>query len=344
MSLIRRRFTERYPFLRIVVSSNSNDPVKQVLRRIRRKTQRIRDGGRCVENQNQVGLVPKKGWRKRNMNFWGRTVLPSLFARRGEQPGVPDFPSLAREQVGITWIGHASFLIQCGGKNILVDPNWGMWLSLFKRMRHPGIPLDALPKIDLVLISHAHHDHLHLQTLREVADRQPILVPRGVGSLVKRRGFSEVHELEYWDTWSDGDLEVTLTPTMHWGARFIHDTHRQFGGFVIDAGGTTVYHAGDSAMFDGFREIGLRHSIDVALMPIGAYDAPSGREVHMNPEEALDAFAHLGAKWMVPMHYGTFPLGGEPLHEPVERLEREAVIREIRERVVVMDEGDPHVF
>lgn len=97
-------------------------------------------------------------------------------------------------------------------------------------------------------------------------------------------------------------------------------------------------------MFDGFREIGLRHSIDVALMPIGAYDAPSGREVHMNPEEALDAFAHLGAKWMVPMHYGTFPLGGEPLHEPVERLEREAVIREIRERVVVMDEGDPHVF
>lgn len=217
-------------------------------------------------------------------------------------------------------------------------------MSLFKRMRHPGIPLESLPEIDLVLISHAHHDHLHLKTLREIANRQPIIVPKGVGSIVKRRGFGEVHELAYWDTWSDGDLEVTLTPAMHWGARFIHDTHRQFGGFVIDGGGSTVYHAGDSAMFDGFGEIGLRHAIDVALMPIGAYDAPSGREVHMNPEEALVAFEHLGAKWMVPMHYGTFPLGGEPIHEPVERLEREAEMRDLRDRVVVMNEGEPHVF
>ena len=114
---------------------------------------------------------------------------------------------------------------------------------------------------------------------------------------------------------------MTLTPCAHWGARVLHDTHRGFGGFIIEHAGRTIFHCGDTAYFGGFKEIGKRFDVDVALLPIGAYDPPSGREVHMNPEEALLAFHELGAKVMVPMHYGTFPaLTGTPgrLRELVE--------------------------
>ena len=124
----------------------------------------------------------------------------------------------------------------------------------------------------------------------------------------------------------------------------LHDSHRGFGGFVIEAGGKSVFHCGDTAYFDGFREIGSRHKIDIALLPIGAYDPPSGREVHMNPEEAVQAFLELGAEWMVPMHYGSFRLSFEPPDEPVERLRACARQYGIEDRVVVMNEGAPQVF
>jgi L-ascorbate metabolism protein UlaG (beta-lactamase superfamily) len=124
----------------------------------------------------------------------------------------------------------------------------------------------------------------------------------------------------------------------------LHDSHRGFGGFVIESAGKTIFHCGDTAYFEGFREIGKRHKIDIALLPIGAYDPPSGREVHMNPEEAVQAFLDLGAQWMVPMHYGSFRLSFEPLHEPLERLHACARSHGIEDRLVVMTEGSPQVF
>ena len=124
----------------------------------------------------------------------------------------------------------------------------------------------------------------------------------------------------------------------------LHDTYRKFGGYLIQNNERSVFHCGDSSIFEGFKAIGKRAKIDVALMPIGAYDAPSGRPVHMNPEEALDAFEMLGADHMVPMHYGTFPLGGEPIHEPAQRLRSEAIERSLQHRVHLVDEGKPTVF
>ncbi len=322
----------------------STEPIDEAIARLRKKTQSFRRPVTKEVNHLQVGILPKKGWQKRNVQFLGKTILPSLFSRRGGLVQTPEFPAADVGKAAITWIGHASFLLNIGGQNVIVDPNWAMWLSVFKRVRHPGIAIRDLPHIDMVLITHAHHDHLHIRSLREIANRQPILVPHGVGSLVRRRGFSEVHEMAYWDKRNEKELEVVFTPAAHWGARFVHDTHRQFGGYIVKAPGICIYHAGDSAMFDGFEEIGRHHPIDVALMPIGAYNAPSGREVHMNPEEALDAFEQLGAKIMVPMHYGTFPLGNEPMDEPVARLRSEAERRGLRDRVVVMPEGVPYLF
>lgn len=295
-----------------------------------------------AEPRRTIGLTPAKGWHKRN--FLTQVLIPSLFTRRLGSHLEALFPELDDGQIGLTWIGHASFLIQTQGVNMLIDPNWAKWLKVIKRVRQPGIALHDLPQIDLVLVTHAHFDHLDRRTLREVADRQPIVVPFEVGNLVHDLGFHSVHELDYWQSHEHGPLKISLTPAHHWGARVLHDSHRGFGGFVIEAGGRTIFHCGDTAYFDGFREIGQRFDIDLALLPIGAYDPPSGREVHMNPEEAVQAFFELGAKRLVPMHYGSFRLSYEPLHEPPERLLACARAHGIEEKISVMTEGQPMVF
>ncbi len=290
----------------------------------------------------KVGLKPNKDWHKRN--FLTEVLIPSLFTKRAGRHKAPKFPELKDGEIGVTWIGHASFLIQAEGLSLLIDPNWAKWLKVIKRMKLPGLHLHELPDIDLVLVTHAHFDHLDRKTLREVAADQPIVVPFEVGNLVHDLGFHSVNELHYWETFELGPLRITLTPAHHWGARLLHDSHRGFGGYIIEVAGRTIYHCGDTAYFEGFREIGQRHRIDVALLPIGSYDPPSGREVHMNPEEALKAFVELGAKRMVPMHFGTFRLSYEPLHEPPERLMACAREHGLEERIVVMTEGLPVVF
>lgn len=293
---------------------------------------------------NRIGLLPTEGWRKRNMQFLNEVLIPTLLTPR--RPG-QDFgllPIATQDEIAVTWLGHAGFFAQVGGINIAIDPNWALWHGPVKRLSHPSVWAHDLPPIDLVLVTHAHYDHLHLPSLRKLAAAQPIIVPEGVGSLVKNCGFGRIVELKTWQSATFRDLRITLTPARHWGARMIHDTHRGFGGFLIKSPDRCLYHCGDSAMFDGFQEIGKRSSIDLALMPIGAYDAPSGRPVHMNPEEALDAFEMIGAQSMVPMHHETFPLGGEPLHEPAERLIKAALARQIGHRVRLLNDGESALF
>ena len=297
-----------------------------------------------VARAKRVGVKLEKGWHKRN--YLTEVLLPSLIARREGTPNVePVFPPLATGQIGITWIGHASFFVQMAGLNILIDPNWSLWLKGVKRLRKPGLHLHALPMIDLVLVTHAHFDHLDRRTLKAVAANQPIVVPFGVGSLVQDLGFQRVHELDYWGTCHfGGGLSVTLTPCHHWGARMLHDQHRGFGGFVLSEGPRSVFHCGDTAYFEGFEEIGRRCPVEIALLPIGAYDTPSKRDVHMNPEEAIRAFGELGARTLVPMHYGTFRLSYEPLDEPPQRLLTRAREMGIEGQVRLMEEGHPEVF
>jgi L-ascorbate metabolism protein UlaG (beta-lactamase superfamily) len=297
---------------------------------------------RAPAKARKVSLRPKKGWHKRN--FLTQVIIPSLFAKRRGAHLNALFPALADGQIGLTWIGHASFLLQTQGVNILIDPNWAKWLKVIKRIKQPGILLHDLPDIDLVLVTHAHFDHLDRRTLRRIAEDQPIIVPFEVGNLVHDLGFRSVHELNYWESFQHGPVRITLTPCHHWGARMLHDSHRGFGGFIVESGGRTIFHCGDTAYFEGFKEIGERFSIDLALMPIGAYDPPSGREVHMNPEQAIQAFLDLKARRMVPMHYGTFRLSYEPMDEPPLRLRRHAERLGLADRISVLTEGQPAVF
>ncbi|HEV3270986.1 MAG TPA: MBL fold metallo-hydrolase [Candidatus Methylacidiphilales bacterium] len=271
-------------------------------------------------------------------------LIPSFFVRKSGVENRPVFPTLQAGQLSITWIGHASFLIQTPRHNILVDPNWANWLIVIKRLKRAGLSIHDLPNIDLVLITHAHFDHLNRRTLRAVAARQPIVVPSGVASLVHDLGFEKVHEMNWWDEWEYRDLKVTFTPAKHWGARVLHDQHRGYGGFVIGFEGRQVYHCGDSAYFSGFREIGRRLAPEIALLPIGAYEPPSGRDVHMGPEEAVQAFHELKSKTFVPMHFGTYRMSYEPMHEPAQRLMLAGSNAGILQKIRFLVEGMPQVF
>ncbi len=289
----------------------------------------------------RVGLRPVRNQTK-GRSYLLDVLLPSFFTKRRHPSSAKSLPELAPGVSCVTWIGHASFLIRTPYGSILIDPIWAKWLKVVKRLKPPGVHHSHLPPADLVLVTHAHFDHLDKKSLRVVADGQPIVVPFAVGNLVQRLGFSEVHELNYWESFERRGLRVTLTPCHHWGARVLHDRHRGFGGFVVQTPSLTLYHCGDSAWFNGFEEIGRRFQIDVALLPIGAYEPPSGRDVHMNPEEAIQAFKAIGAKHFIPMHYGSFPLSMEPMDEPLHRLQTRARLEQLD--VCVLEEGDSAFF
>jgi L-ascorbate metabolism protein UlaG (beta-lactamase superfamily) len=251
-------------------------------------------------------------------------------------------------ELGVTFIGHSSFLLQVHGRRLLVDPVFSKRLIVLRRQRKPGVLIEELPAIDIVLLTHAHMDHLNMPSLRRViratrrlTGRAPeVVVPKGVEDLVVGLGFSQIHGLAWWDQIEIQGLKVTMTPCKHWGARMFRDTHRGYGGYVVEGGGQSVYHSGDTAYFEGFREIGERLHPEVALLPIGAYFPDSYRSVHTSPEEAVRGFVELGAQRMVPMHYGTFRLGREPMDEPLQRLAAEADRLGITEQIKVLEEGE----
>jgi L-ascorbate metabolism protein UlaG (beta-lactamase superfamily) len=287
-------------------------------------------------------LTPSKHFNPRT--FFRELVWKALLTRRTGQHRHPIFPKLKRGQVALTWIGHASFLIQFNDLNVLIDPNFANWLFLLKRLKRSGLKIRDLPPIDLVLLTHAHFDHFHKPTLRRLPHPKIGIMPRGVGDLAQNLGFARIIELDWWESFWQRNWKVTFTPSRHWGARTLHDHHRGYGGFVLEHQGRRIYHAGDSAYFDGFKDIGRHLYPEIALLPIGAYHPESFRRVHMGPDEAVRAFRDLRARWLVPMHYGTFKLSFEEMDEPPRWLRAIAAKENLTHKVRMLDEGVPTVF
>jgi L-ascorbate metabolism protein UlaG (beta-lactamase superfamily) len=165
-----------------------------------------------------------------------------------------------------------------------------------------------------------------------------------MGDLAYNLGFSRIVELDWWETFSHGSWKVTLTPCKHWGARVLRDHHRGYGGFVLEHQGRSIYHAGDSAYFDGFKEIGRVCHPEIALLPIGAYHPETFRHVHMGPDDAIKVFKDIKAKTLVPMHYGSFRLAFEDMDEPPRWLKQLAQEHGMTKRLVFLEEGSPRVF
>jgi len=276
--------------------------------------------------------------------FFREMVWKPFLTRRSGGPQHPAFPHLKEGQVALTWIGHASFLVQFTDLNVLIDPVFANWLFLLKRLKRAGLKFKDLPPADLVLLTHAHFDHFHKRTLRRLPAPRIAVVPWGVGELARGLGFDRVLELEWWESFARGGWKVTLTPSRHWGARTLRDHHRGYGGFVLEHQGRRLYHAGDSGYFGGFKEIGRQCPPEIALLPIGAYAPDSFRAVHLCPDEAIKAFGDLRAKWLVPMHYGAFRLSFEDMDEPPRRLREAAQAAGVAARVCFLEEGVPRVF
>jgi L-ascorbate metabolism protein UlaG (beta-lactamase superfamily) len=263
------------------------------------------------------------------------------------EPRKPEVLGVGEQAV--TFIGHSSFLVQMKGLGVLIDPVFATRLIVLRRQRRAGVKIKDLPAIDAVLLTHAHMDHLNRPSLRAVVKEMkrrgrvaPVaVVPNGVADLVADLGFSRVVELRWWEAAEVAGLQVTATPARHWGARMFKDTHRGFGGYVLEGeGAETVYHSGDTAYFGGFAEIGRRLKPSIALLPIGAYFPDSYRSVHTSPEEALQGFLEVGAETMVPMHYNTFRLGREPMDEPMARLLVAAEKAGVLGKVEALGEGE----
>lgn len=293
--------------------------------------------------------MPKKPWRP------GLSYALKLIAKSAFRPtlGRQQKPVLVKShQAGITFIGHASFLLQMNGFNILIDPVFAHWLVLIHRFRRPGVRVKDLPPIDAVLLTHAHMDHLNLPSLRRIirhnrkrgANAPVAIVPNQVEDLVSTLGFSEVRSLAWWQSTNLNEVEITATPAQHWGARVFTDTHRGYGGYVLRNRAHSIYHAGDTGYFPGFTEIRDRLSPQVALLPIGAYKPEGFLKVHMSPEDAVRAFLDLRAQKLVPMHYGSFSLSEEPMSEPLPRLLGAAQRAGIGDAVDPVREGETRIL
>jgi L-ascorbate metabolism protein UlaG (beta-lactamase superfamily) len=211
------------------------------------------------------------------------------------------------------------------GRYLATDPVWSTRIQgVIPRQAPPGVALADTPPLDVVLVSHNHYDHLDLPTLTRIGPRAKYIVPLGNAAVLRGAGLRDVVELDWWDTWRDGDLSVTLVPARHWSMRAPWDRNDGlWGGWVVRGPEGVAYHSGDTARFDGFAEIGARCGpIDWAMLPIGAYEPRWFMEPqHMNPDDALAAYRALGAARFVAMHWGTFKLTDEPLLEPPARIQ-----------------------
>lgn len=275
--------------------------------------------------------------------------IPNYAVPNAEAIAHPD-----RNAIQVTWIGHSTFLVQVAGVNILTDPIWSTRASPVsfvgpKRIAHPGIGFDKLPRIDIVLISHTHYDHLSLSAVRSLGNTPHYIVPTGVAKWFKRQKITNVSELAWWQKETRGPITVTAVPARHWSKRGLFGTDGAgWGGYMVETPQGQMYFAGDTGYDENyFKDIGKRFgNIVLSLIPIGAY-SPRWfmHRFHVNPPEAIKIHQEVGSHRSIGMHWGTIPLTSEPLAEPPLYLEREAHAAGLSpEAFTVMHIGETRTF
>ncbi|MBD7938377.1 MBL fold metallo-hydrolase [Cytobacillus sp. Sa5YUA1] len=230
-----------------------------------------------------------------------------------------------RKDASITWIGHSTFFIQIEGLNIVTDPVWANRMGFGKRLTAPGIFITDLPDIDIVLISHGHFDHLDFPSIKKLKGDPTFYVPIGLGKIFNKRGYHNIFEANWYDSFKLNSLSLSFVPAQHWTKRTLTDTNTShWGGWVIENEPHSIYFVGDTGYFRGFKEIAEKFNIETVLMPIGAYEPEWFMKVsHINPEDAVKAYIELNGTTFIPMHYGTYHLADDTGPEAIARLDAE---------------------
>jgi L-ascorbate metabolism protein UlaG (beta-lactamase superfamily) len=257
------------------------------------------------------------------------------------RPHVSDWPG---EGLHAAWIGHSSVLLSLDGFTILTDPvfsakigiNFGPMTIGLKRLVDPALELSVLPQPDLILLSHAHMDHFDIPSLRRLEDsRTAVVTATRTRDLLRPGSYSAVHELGWGGSVRIGPATIRAFEVRHWGARMRSDTYRGYNGYLIESGRYRVIFGGDTALTQSFRTLRTSRAVNLAIMPIGAYDP--WIQVHCNPEQALQMANDAGADFVLPIHHRTFELSREPRLEPIERLL--AAAGSSPDRIVLRDIG-----
>jgi N-acyl-phosphatidylethanolamine-hydrolysing phospholipase D len=282
--------------------------------------------------------------------LWTSSIAPRSF----DAPRIANDGTALRSGLinpSITWIGHATLLVQLDGLNFLTDPTWSdraspvSWAGP-RRLSPPGLAFEDLPAIDVVVISHDHYDHLDLTTVKRLAEKHnPLfLVPLGLKAWFADNGMSRVEELDWWQERDYRGVKFVCLPAQHFSQRTLWDGNtRLWAAWAVVSEKRRLYFSGDTGYFAGFKEIGKQMGpFDVAAIAIGAYLPPViMKAVHLTPEEALQAFVDLNARRLLGIHWGTFDLAEEPLSEPPRRMLAEAHRRGIgAERAWILKIGE----
>jgi L-ascorbate metabolism protein UlaG (beta-lactamase superfamily) len=265
---------------------------------------------------------------------WRRSLTRTMTAHAGPVPHPP------AGTVAITFVGHATVAITTPRARVLTDPMLENSLCGLRRVRAAAIDPQNLADVGLILISHAHRDHLSRPTLARLPRSATLVMPPQCGSLVSDLGFARVIELGAGHRFEFEDLEVVAVPVRHSGARGILDRRRRgASGYIVLTQGRAVYFAGDTGYFSGFAEIGRRFNPDLALLPIAGYQPAPLRQEHMSPLDAVYAFEDLGARVLIPISYGSFELGYEPVAEPIDWLQEVGRSRKLDDALMILGHG-----
>lgn len=264
----------------------------------------------------------------------GTTIPPA--------PHRPDPSSWSDDHLTVAWLGHATVLINFYGTWLLTDPVLRSRVGVRvagvtigpRRLVRPAINLRELPRLDGVLVSHSHMDHCDLATLRRLPRSAHAVVQKGNRDLVRR--FSRVDDPAWGESVEVAGARVEAIEVNHWGARRLTDRHRGYGGFLVEKRGRALVFGGDTAYTNAFSGLKHRAQIDLAMLPIGAYDP--WVYAHANPEQSWAMMREMGANYILPMHHSTFRLSREPIGEPIERLDK--VAGRERWRIALREPGE----
>jgi L-ascorbate metabolism protein UlaG (beta-lactamase superfamily) len=285
-------------------------------------------------------------WREWTIESW-RPVVPA-FAK-------PEPLKWNDAEVTAAWIGHATVLINFFGIKILTDPvlfpRIGIRLPGFtigpKRLTAPALQFHELPRIDLILLSHAHFDHFDLRTLDRFNKDTSVITAPNTADLLRWTRLRDITELRWGETkvlniarQTKGTIGISAIQVKHWGARMQRDTHRGYNGYLMERNGRRILFGGDTAMTDSFASLRHYGEIDVAIMSIAAYNP--WIQSHCTPEQAVEMATAAGARFIMPVHHQTFRLSFEPLREPIERFQ--AVLSQTPERIALREIGETFVL